>query len=166
VNCRAKVIQMQHGNINWLRAIDNDISQVVAFIGYYEQELEEAKQNDISLRGSIEKNSRDMPGVVEQRFGQLQEIEAILEFLNIELRKTRSQVFRKFLEGYNKALSSRDAEKYTDGELTVVKLQHVINEVALLRNKFIALTKALDTKQWQITNITKLRAAGLEDVSL
>ena len=107
-----------------------------------------------------------MPGIVEYRFNQLQELEAILEYLNIEMRKIRNKHYRKYLESYNKALSSRDAEKYADGEQEVIDQQHIINEVALVRNKFMGLIKAVDAKQFQINNIVKLRAAGLEDVSL
>lgn len=150
---------------NWLVRIKQDLGNIVSAIDHYETELDEARKQT-SLRGSVEKHSRDMPGVVEQRFGQLQEIESILEFLNIELRKTRSEKFRKFLEHYNRQLSSRDAEKYVDGDPDVVDQQHLINEFALLRNKYIGLTKALDAKQFQINNIVKLRAAGLEDISL
>lgn len=150
---------------NWLVRIKQDLGNIVSAIDHYETELDDARKQT-SLRGSVEKHSRDMPGVVEQRFGQLQEIESILEFLNIELRKTRSEKFRKFLEHYNRQLSSRDAEKYVDGDPDVVDQQHLINEFALLRNKYIGLTKALDAKQFQINNIVKLRAAGLEDISL
>ena len=107
-----------------------------------------------------------MPGIVEYRFNQLQELEAILEYLNIEMRKIKTKHYKKYLEGYNKALSSRDAEKYADGEQEVIDQQHIINEVALIRNKFMGLIKAVDAKQFQINNIVKLRAAGLEDVSL
>jgi len=107
-----------------------------------------------------------MPGVVEQRFGQLQEIEAILEYLNIELRRLKSQHFRKYLENYQRALSSRDCEKFVEGEDDVVDFEKIINEFALLRNKWLGITKALDQKQWQITNIVKLRVAGMEDATL
>ena len=151
--------------VNWLSKIRKDINQIVYAIDYYEKELTDARIQT-GLRGSVEKHSRDMPGVVEQRFGQLQEIESILEFLNIELRRMRSEKFRKFLEHYNRQLTSRDAEKYVDGDPDVVNQQHLINEFALLRNKYIGLSKALDAKQFQINNIVKLRAAGLEDVSL
>jgi hypothetical protein len=151
--------------INWLSKIRNDLGEIVNAINYYENELTEARKQT-GLRGSVEKHSRDMPGVVEERFGQLQEIESILEFLNIELRKMRSEKFRKFLEHYNRQLTSRDAEKYVDGDQDVVNQQHLINEFALIRNKYIGLSKALDAKQFQINNIVKLRAAGLEDVSL
>ena len=111
-------------------------------------------------------NSKVKNSIVEYRFNQLQELEAILEYLNIEMRKIRNKHYRKYLESYNKALSSRDAEKYADGEQEVIDQQHIINEVALIRNKFMGLIKAVDAKQFQINNIVKLRAAGLEDVTL
>jgi hypothetical protein len=118
------------------------------------------------MKGVLEKQSRDMPGIVEHRFNQLQEVEAILEFLNTEMRKLRSQTFRKFLENYNKALSSRDADKFVDGEQDVVDLQYLINDFSLVRNKYIGIIKALEAKQFQINNVVKLRAAGLADISL
>jgi len=36
----------------------------------------------------------------------------------------------------------------------------------LVRNKYIGIIKALEAKQFQINNVVKLRAAGLEDISL
>jgi hypothetical protein len=107
-----------------------------------------------------------MPGTVEHRFGQLQEIEAILEYLNIELRRLKSGFFRKYLENYQRALSSKDCEKYVDGEADVVDMEKIINEFALLRNKWLGVIKGLDQKQWQITNIVKLRVAGMEDATI
>ena len=151
--------------MSWFTKIRTDIANIIPAIEHYENELDEARK-DCSLKGSVEKNSRDMPGIVEHRFNQLQEIEAILEYLNIEMRKKRTKHYKKYLEGYNKALSSRDAEKYADGEDEVIDQQHIINEFALVRNKFLGLVKALDAKQFQINNVVKLRAAGLEDVSL
>jgi hypothetical protein len=151
--------------MNWFKQVRADISQLVPAIDYYELQLAEARL-ECGLRGNVEKHSRDMPGIVEHRFNQLQEIEGILEYLNIELRKKRTEHYKKFLEHYNRALSSRDAEKYVDGVDEVVDLQHIVNEFALVRNKFMGLIKALDTKAFQINNIVKLRAAGLEDVSL
>ena len=107
-----------------------------------------------------------MPGIVEHRFNQLQQIEAILEYLNIEQRRLRSKTFVRFFENYNRALSSRDAEKYVDGDSDVVDMAKIINDFALLRNQWLGITKGLDQKQWQITNIVKLRVAGMEDADI
>ena len=149
----------------WYNKISKDISHIPDAVLYYEAELQAAK-SDVRITGNIEKAAANMPGVVEQRFNQLQEIEAILEYLNIELRRLRSQHFRKYLENYQRALTSRDVEKYVDGESDVVDFEEIINEFALLRNKWLGITKALDIKQWQLSNVIKLRTAGMEDASL
>jgi hypothetical protein len=151
--------------MTWYTKIAKDISYIPDAVDYYNTELIDAK-TECRITGNLEKAAANMPGVVEQRFGQLQEIEAILEYLNIELRRLRSQHFRKYLENYQRALSSRDCEKFVEGEADVVDFEKIINEFALLRNKWLGITKALDQKQWQITNIVKLRVAGMEDASL
>lgn len=149
----------------WFRKVQADISHLPDCIAHFENELAGARQ-ELKMDGSLERASREMPGIVEYRFNQLQEIESILEHLNIELRKLRSAKFRQFTEHYNRALSSRDAEKYVDGEPEVADMEALINEFALIRNKFLGLIKAIDSKQFQINNVTKLRVAGLEDVEL
>jgi hypothetical protein len=78
----------------------------------------------------------------------------------------KSKFFKQYLENYQRALSSRDVEKYVDGEADVVDMEKIINEFALLRNKWLGILKGIDMKQWQITNITKLRVAGMEDASI
>jgi hypothetical protein len=150
---------------DWYRRVSGDISQLPDAIAYYESELQSARI-ETSIKGNLESNSRLMPGIVEHRFNQLQEVEAVLEWLNIQLRKKRSEVFKKFIENYNRALSSRDAEKYVDGDKDVVEWQLLINEFAMVRNKYLGLMKAIDSKQFQINNIVKLRVAGMEDTTM
>ncbi len=149
----------------WYNKVVQDIANLPLAINYYESELLQAKQ-ECKLFGNIEKSAAALPGIVEQRYSQLQEVEAILEHLNIQLRKKRSELFKKYLETYARALSSRDVEKYVDGEDEVVALEEFINSFALVRNKWLGITKGLDQKQWQITNIVKLRVAGIEDASI
>jgi hypothetical protein len=150
--------------INWYSEVSRNLDKIPDCITHFDTELQNAKK-EIRIYGNLEKAAA-LPGVVEQRFNQLQQIEAILNYLNIELRRTRSKSFKKFLENYNRALSSRDAEKYVDGEQDVVDMEKIINEFALLRNQWLGITKGLDQKQWQITNIVKLRVAGMEDADI
>ena len=149
----------------WYAKVSHDIAHLPACIDHYYNELVLAK-GEVKVYGNIEKSSAALPGLVEQRFNQLQEIEAILEYLNIELRRVRSKAFKKFLENYQRVLSSRDCEKYVDGEADVVDMEKIINEFALLRNQWLGIIKGLDIKQWQLSNIIKLRTAGLEDACL
>jgi hypothetical protein len=151
--------------MSWYSKVSKDISYIPDAIAHFELELAEARK-DSRITGNIEKASASMPGIVEERFAQLQEIEAILEYLNIELRRLRSSLFRKYLETYQRALSSRDCEKFVEGESDVIDMEKIINEFALLRNKWLGITKSLDIKQWQLSNIIKLRVAGMEDATL
>jgi len=151
--------------MGWYSEISRDVSKIPDAVLYYENQLAEAR-NECKLSGNVEKSAAAMPGIVEHRFNQLQEIEAILNYLNIELRRLRSSYFKKYLENYQRALSSRDVEKYVDGEADVVDYEKIINEFALMRNKWLGVLKALDQKQWQITNVVKLRVAGMEDATL
>lgn len=151
--------------MGWYSRVSRNINEIPAAIQYFEDELALAR-SEVKISGSIEKAAAGMPGIVEHRFNQLQELEAILEYLNIELRKLRSSFFKKYLENYQRALSSRDVEKYVDGEADVVDYEKIINEFALIRNKWLGVLKALDQKQWQLTNIVKLRVAGMEDATL
>jgi hypothetical protein len=151
--------------MNWYSKISRDISHLPDCIEYYYGELDEARK-EVKVYGNLEKSSAALPGIVEQRFNQLQEIEGILEYLNIELRRTRSKAFKKYLENYQRALSSRDCEKYCEGEPDVVDLEKIVNEFALLRNQWLGIIKGLDIKQWQLSNIIKLRTAGMEDVHI
>jgi hypothetical protein len=151
--------------MGWYSNISRDINQIPAAIQYFETELVDAKL-EVKLKGNVERAASEMPGIVEHRFNQLQELEAILNYLNIELRRLRSSFFKQYLENYQRALSSRDVEKYVDGEADVVDYEKIINEFALMRNKWLGVLKALDQKQWQITNVVKLRVAGMEDASI
>jgi len=149
----------------WYSRITANLGDIPDFIAHYEQELDVAKR-DCKISGVIEKHIAALPGITEQRFNQLQEIEAVLNYLNIQLRKIRRKHFQKYLEGYARALTSRDAEKYVDGEDEVIDFETIINEVALLRNKWLGIMKGLDTKQWQMGHIVRLRTAGMEDITI
>ncbi len=151
--------------MTWYSKVTTDLSTLPDFISHYEAELALAK-HDVKVYGKVEKNIANLPGITEYRFNQLQEIEAVLNYLNIQLRKIRRTHFQKYLEKYNRTLSSRDAEKYAEGEDEVIDYEVLINEVALLRNKYLGVMKGLDSKNFMLGHITRLRTAGMEDISI
>lgn len=151
--------------MNWYTKIIQDLSNLPDFISHYENELNEAKM-ECMITGVIEKNISMLPGITERRFGNLQEIEAVLKYLEIQLKKLRSQTFRKYLENYNRALTSRDAERYVDGEQDVIDMETIINEIALLRNKYLGILKGLESKNFMLGHITRIRVAGMDDMTI
>ncbi len=142
-----------------------DLSSVALAVEYYSQEFEQA-QKETRIAGSLEKAAQDLSGHITHRFTQLQDLESILKYINIRYDKMRSDLYRKYLERYNRDLSDRSIEKYLDGESSLVDMNVLICEVALIRNKYLGLMKGFEAKSWQINNIVKLRSIGIEDVKL
>jgi hypothetical protein len=151
--------------MNWYTRITVSLSVIPDFIQHFESELDNAKK-EVKIYGNVEKNIAAIPGVTEHRFNQLQEVEAVLNYLNIQLKKIRRKHFQKYLEAYNRALTSRDAEKYAEGEDEVIDMEVLINEVALLRNRWLGIMKGLEAKQWQMGHIVRLRTSGMEDITI
>lgn len=149
----------------WYNIVVQDISCLPDCIAYFEKELADAKKECV-ISGSLEKLMAQLPGMTENRFNQLQEIEAILNYMNIQLRKTKRHYFQQYMENYNRVLSSRDAEKYVEGENEVVDYEILINEVAFIRNKYLGIIKAFDSKNYMLSNHVKLKVVGLDDASI
>lgn len=135
---------------------------IVDAIVYYENQVENAKE-DVKINGLYQSQSAKLPGFMEYRFSQLQEVEAILEYIILQKDRAHNLAFKKYLEGYHKSLSSRDADKYASADKDVYELAILINQITLIRNKFLAITKGLEAKHFQLTNLVKLKVAGMED---
>lgn len=132
---------------------------------YFDAQLIEARK-EINVSGSLERLSATLPGIMEYRFAQLQEVESILELLNIQLKRKRGEKFRYYLEQYNRSLTTRDAEKYADADQDVLDYSEFVNFFAFIRNRYLGITKGLESKGFQINNIVKLRTAGLDDANI
>lgn len=151
--------------MQWYNRCRDDMSLLPDMVEFFNKQLADA-QTETKIRGSLEKNSQDLPGIVSHRFNQLQEIESVLKFLNVKYDKMRSDHYRRYLERYNRELSDRSIEKYIDGESDIVDMNNLINEVALVRNKYLGIMKGLDAKGFSLGNITRLRIAGMNDQEL
>jgi hypothetical protein len=149
----------------WYNKIVDDMGSLPDAIDWFQKQLETAWV-EAKIVGSIEKAAQELSGIMAYRFGQLQEVEAILKHLNIRYDKMRSDHYRKYLERYQRELTDRSIEKYIDGEDDVITMATLINEVALVRNKYLALIKGLEQKSYNISNIIRLRVVGMETVTL
>jgi hypothetical protein len=145
--------------------VKSDMGVIPDMIEYYLKELDTA-QKETRILGSLEQQNQALPGQVSHRFNQLQDLESVLKFLNVRYDKMRSDHYRRYLERYNRELTDRSIEKYIDGEADIVGMLDVINEVALMRNKYLGIMKGFDVKSYSMGNITRLRIAGMNDAEL
>lgn len=151
--------------MRWFNLIRSDLGRLPELVEYFSAQADAALE-ETRIKGSLERAAQMLPGQVAERFGQLQELEATLKHLNIRYDKMRSVHYRRYAERYNRELSDRAIEKYIDGEQDIQDMLDLINEVALVRNKYLAIIKALESKSYSINNIVKLRSVGLEETQL
>jgi hypothetical protein len=150
---------------NYLKLIKENANNVPSVISYFEEEYEKAR-DEIKIKGNLQRCISELPALYEIRFSQLQELEAIMEFFDIKLKGIRSSLYQKLLNNSQRALTSNDIKQYIDGDKNIMDLQLIINDIALVRNKFISLTKGFETKNWQLSNLTKLQCAGLDAIEI
>lgn len=151
---------------NWYKEIKEDATKVSNALEYYNNEYLEAKKELKDNGKHLQQVQLELPSIFEIRYSQLQELEAIMEFFDIKIKGLRSNLYQKLLNSSQRALTSNDVKQYIDGDKNIMDLQIVINDIALIRNKFISITKSLDVKNWQLSNVTKSLCAGINDVIL
>ena len=147
----------------WHAVIMKDLSKLPSALTYYDKELLEAEK-EVVLKGNIQIAAGSLPGHLALRYRQFYELDAIASHIETLVASARSKKIRYFMEAYNREMKIGEAIKWIDGEEEIVQLTSLLNEIILMRNKFGAINKGLDSLGWQISNIIKLEIAGIGEV--
>jgi hypothetical protein len=94
---------------------------------------------------------------------KLQELKSLQDFIKIKIDEIESRVWKKYNEGYSLKLSTRDIQAYIAGDSEFVAMREVELEIANTRRKYEAVVEGLKNLGWQLSHITKLRVAQIED---
>ena len=143
----------------------DDFSPVADAVEYYTQQYDEAYEEAKLLvqKGKpIEQACRTLPGIVAYRYRQLQEIEQIMKFLENREKRLLGIKRRAYRETYHRDLNDATVERYAESDQELLMLAEVRNMLALVRNKFLGLSRQHEYMHFQLTNMTRLRAAGVE----
>ena len=145
---------------------ENGLSVIVDAIEFYEKEIQDAKTTLNLKNKNLKDVSRDLGSWTEYYYGQFQDLEMIIKWLELQLERARSNHYRNYTNLKNRAYTDRQIEKLIDGEQDVYDFNLLVNQVALTRNKLSGIMKALEAMNYQLSNITKLITAGMEDARL
>lgn len=135
-------------------------------MSYFHAEYDEAVKSIQPQRGALMwSTSMQLGAIMEQRFGQLQEIEAILKFLELQYDIVHGRKKRNYMENHARVLKDREASDMADIEQEVILIRTCIIEASFVRNLFTSVTKGLEFLHFQIGHMTKLKIAGIEDTT-
>jgi hypothetical protein len=154
----------------WYRRISTqplDPSVIVEAIAYFDAEAEQAHNEANQLRGKrLVEVEAMLPGICGYRWEQFKELESIGAWLAIRADAAMGARRRHYVEHYNRALSDRMVEKFAEADQEVLTLRDWQSQIAAVRFQFEAVSKQLEWLHWQLTNITKLVCAGMQDAVL
>lgn len=154
--------------MRWFRRVftassDELTTVVMDACDYYEKEYPMIREFVRIVDCVVDKEAK-IGGIMEYAYGCLQDIQMIIDVLETLESREKLKHLKFYLEKYERQLTSSQLDKYADGEDSVYAirmLRHLCNNI---RGQFTAGTKGLEFMHFQLTNITKMSAAGLDDV--
>lgn len=132
----------------------------------YEKQVEDAAPI-FKIEGMrLEEVIRTLPHYQSSYDQSYQEMKALDEWVANVKDKLTARYWKKYIEGYPKALSTRDVQAYIAGEKEIVEINQIAIEVTLVKNKLLSIVEALKQLGWMVGHVTKLRVAELQETIL
>lgn len=153
--------------MSFLLTLDEEkLDEIIPMLYRYEKHIK-AAEPIFNLEGrKLEEIIRTVPQYQATYDGDLQELKALEDWINNIKEKKVGKLWKKYNEGYSRALSTRDIQAYIAGEKEIVDLNQIIIEVVLLKNHTLSIVEALKQIGWMVSHITKLRVAEMQDAVL
>lgn len=120
---------------------------------------------ELKIEGKkLEFANRENP-VLQNYYDQRRiELYTLTKYMESRVAKTRANLYKSYIETYNRDLSDRAIEKYIDGEKAYLDVFELYLEVEELYKKYQGVVDAFTSRGYALNNITKIRVASLEDV--
>lgn len=153
--------------MSFLLTLEEDkLHEIIPLLPKYEEKVK-AAEPIFKLEGrKLEEIIRTVPHYQASYDQSYQELKALEEWVNNIKEKKVGKLWKKYLEGYQRALSTRDIQSYINSEKDIVELNQIIIEVTLLKNHMSSIVEAIKNLGWMTSHITKLRVAEMQDVIL
>jgi hypothetical protein len=132
----------------------------------YEEVWKYAEQ-DLAIKGkSLEIANKENSALYAYYDERRVELKTLVDYLELQINKTRGRLWRTFTENNNREISDRSKEKYIDGEQAYLDIYEIYLEVKEMYNQFESVVEAFKLRGYSLNNITKIRVAALENVTL
>ena len=132
----------------------------------YEEPLINAKEQ-LKIRGkklevSISENSSWLHYYDERRI----ELHSLVKFFKAEEDRIRGGLFKSYKEKYSRALTQHEISKYIDHEEAYGNIHALLIEVEEIYERYQGVVASFTARNYDLSNITKLRVASLENIEI
>jgi len=94
------------------------------------------------------------------------ELRTLVKFFEAEEERIRGSLFKSYKENYSRALGEREINKYIDNEGKYIYIHSLLIEVEEVYEQYQSTVNAFISRNYALSNITKLRVAQLEYVEI
>lgn len=94
------------------------------------------------------------------------ELHTLVKHFEIQLAKVRGSLFRQYTENFSRELNDRQKEQYINHDDEFLKASGIYLEVKDLHDRYVGVVDAYRSRGFALNNITKIRVAALEDVTI
>jgi hypothetical protein len=143
----------------------NDLSTIIKYIDAAREYLDSAEDRYLNFdQNNLEEISKKHAKNLYRTSRAINEMKGIEDTLTNKLKQVESKYWKKYNEGYQRALSTQDIKAYISGEPEHVALMELQLEVQFVKRQLEALFDALKDMGWQIKTVTELRIHELQNV--
>lgn len=146
--------------------LGKDYKNLPALLEVYENELLNAKEQ-LEIRGkkleiANSENSAWLHYYDQRRI----ELHTLVKFFVAEEERVRGSLFKSYKENYSRALGEREINKYIDNEEAYIYVHSLLLEVEERYELYQSTVNAFISRNYALSNITKIRVAQLEFVEI
>ncbi len=94
------------------------------------------------------------------------ELHTLVKYFNAEEDRIKSTLFKSYKENYSRAIGEREINRYIDNEDAYIFVHSLLLEVEEVYEMFQSVVNSFTSRNYALSNITKIRVASLENVEI
>lgn len=132
----------------------------------YDKELASAN-DDLRITGKkLEVSNSENSALIHFYDQRRVELHTLVKFFKSEEDRVKGQLYRSYKENHSRSLGEREISKYIDNEDAYIEAHSFLIEVEEMYEMYQGVVNALTTRNYALSNITKIRVASLENIEI
>lgn len=146
--------------------LGENYSKLPSILEAYENALIDYEEN-IKIEGKLLEHANREQAAWQSFYDQKRlELYTLVKYFEGQINKVRGILYKRYTENYSRELSDRLKDKYIDKEEEYLNIFEIYLEVKELYNKYESIVETFKSRGYALNNITKIRVAALEDVTI
>lgn len=152
----------------WFHIIKREPDRLDEALEWCIQEVEEGFRLTAGISGNLESTLKNNAGLVSYYDGIHTDLDMILAYYERLMRQVKASKLREWSDNppTHSRLSVQELKLLIDNTEEVILLSDIVEEIKYVYKQYGSLLKSLDARGYDLTNITKLRVANLQEVEL